>query len=217
MGMKAKERYKNAKGEVIPGVTTIVGELGWNKNTLVAWANKIGLLGYKSQAYVDDKAKIGKLAHALILAELEGKLPDTADYSSNQIKQAENCLASYWEWRTEKTIEPIMIEKPFISETHQFGGTSDFYGKIDNIPTIVDYKTGKGIWPEFIIQVAAYKHLFEENKFQIDAVRLLSIPRADDESFSEKIINGTQLAAGWEIFKHLLVIYNLKGAIKREV
>ena len=46
MKKKPKERYKTQSGEIVRGVTTIIGEnLGWNKNALIGWARKQALSG----------------------------------------------------------------------------------------------------------------------------------------------------------------------------
>jgi hypothetical protein len=217
MANKKKEKYRLANGEVVPGTTTIVGELGWNKNVLVNWANRLGLQGHEARGYVDDKASIGSLAHAFVLAEFKGEQPDTKDYTANQIELAKNCLASYQEWKGKRKIEPIVVEKMLVSEEHGYGGTPDFFGGIDGVLTLVDYKTGSGIYSEHIIQVAAYHNLLTENKYAIADARILSIPRSSDESFSEKIIKEEEIRAGLGIFLHLLAIWNLKGVIKKDI
>lgn len=213
---KPKEKYVLADDSIVPGTTTVENELGWNKNILVGWANRLGLQGIESRKYVDDKADIGTLAHAFVLAELKGEQPDTADYTANQIRQAKHCLESYQQWKSPKKIEPILVETRLVSETYRYGGTADFYGKIDGVLTLLDYKTGKGIWPEFAIQVAAYRQLLREHGREVNEVRILSIPRSEDESFSEKVFTERQLNAGWEIFKHLLGIWGLKREINPE-
>lgn len=217
MAIKVKQKYHLADGSICPGVTTIVGELGWNKNMLIAWANKLGLNGQESRAYVDDKARIGTLAHTFVLFDLGGEIPDTKDYTANQIELAKNCLKSYNGWKQGKKIESIMVEKMIVSEGLGCGGTPDFYGKVDDVLMLVDYKTGKGgCYPEYIVQVATYAEMLEEIGFKVNEIRVLNIPRSDDESFGEKIITPTERKAGFEIFKHCLAIYGLKGAVKKE-
>ena len=217
MAIKVKQKYRLANGEVCPGVTTIVQELGWNKNMLVAWANKLGLNGQESRKYVDDKASIGTLAHAFVLKDLGGEIPDTKDYTANQILLAQNCLKSYNGWKQGKKIEPMIVEKMLVSESLGCGGTPDFYGKVNDVLMLVDYKTGKGgCYPEYIVQVSAYAFMLEEIGNKVDEIRVLNIPRSNDESFSEKIITKEERKAGFAIFQHCLAIYRLKGAIKKE-
>ena len=64
---KAHTRYRLTDGTIVPGVTTVTGsQLGWNKQVLINWANRIGLTEIDSTKYKDDKADIGTLAHQMI-------------------------------------------------------------------------------------------------------------------------------------------------------
>ena len=213
---KAKERYRLSDGSVCPGVTTICGQLGWNKGMLINWANKLGLQGQDANKFRDDKAEIGTLAHSMVLAHLNGEKADISEYTPKQVSLAENCCLSYYEWAKGRTIEPLVVEKMLISEELRFGGTPDFFGRIDGLYTLLDYKTGKGIYPEYTIQVAAYDHLLAEKGNLSNKIMILNIPRTEDESFQEKVIPQKQVAAGFKIFKNLLEIYWLKNAITKE-
>ncbi len=203
---------KNGKGIRFPGVTTITGILA--KPALIKWANNLGLKGIDSTKYVDDKADIGTLAHAMITNRLQDMETDTSEYSQQQISQSENCVLSYFEWEKEHTIKPIIIEKPMVSEEHCIGGTMDFYGEVDGVKELVDLKTGNGIWPEHHIQVAGYKKILEENGHEVERVRILNIPRHETENFQELILSETVLDLNWELFYHLLKIYNLRKQLK---
>jgi len=213
---KPKERYKLKDGSICPGVTTVCGQLGWNKGMLINWANREGLAGRDCNKVRDYKAEIGSLAHSMILAHLEGKQTDTSEYTPKQVSLAENCCLSYYEWAKGKIIEPLVVEKMLVSEDMKFGGTPDFFGKVDGMPTLVDYKTGKGIYPEYSIQVAAYDYLLRASLYVPDKALILNIPRSEGEDFQVKVISRTQLDVGWDIFKHLLGIYWLKNAITKE-
>lgn len=203
---------KNGKGIRYPGVTTITGILA--KPALIKWANNLGLKGIDSTKYVDDKADIGTLAHAMITNRLEGKPTDTDEYSQQQIEQAENCVLSYFEWEKEHKIEPIVIEKPMVSEEHGIGGTMDIYGEVNGVKELIDLKTGNGIWPEHHIQVAAYKAILEENGHKVDRVRILNIPRHETENFQQVIVSENVLDLNWELFFHLLRIYRIRKELK---
>ncbi len=93
---KAHIRYKTADNKIVPGVTTILGLMA--KPALIPWANKMGLQGIDVSKYVDDKADIGTLGHALVTDKLIKVTTDTSDYSENQISLAENCSLSFWAW-----------------------------------------------------------------------------------------------------------------------
>ena len=201
---KAHIRYKNAAGEIVPGVTTIVGLLGLGKQQLINWANKKGLEGTDTQKYTKEKQVIGTLAHKMVTDHLQGLKTETKEYSPYQVSAAENSFLSYLEWEKGKKIEPILIEKPLVSESLQVGGTADIYAKVDGLHELIDLKTG-GIYNEAIIQVCAYRYLLIESGYLVDRVRIVSIPRDDDDGFSEKVVNNTD--AGMDIFLHLLMIH----------
>jgi len=204
---------KNGKGIRLPGVTTVTGQLA--KPALIKWANKIGLEGIEVGKYVDDKADIGTLAHAMITDKLSDKDTDTSDYSKNQIDQAENAVLSYLEWDKKHEVESIMVEEPLISDTMGFGGTADIYAKVDGVFELIDLKTGSGIYPEMFAQVSAYQQLLIENGHPVDRVRVLNIPRVEDENFQEVVV--ADLETHWQIFKALLRVYQLqKGANKNK-
>jgi len=204
-------RYKLKDGTIVPGVTTVTGELGWNKQVLVSWANKLGLQGIDSAKFVDDKAQIGTLAHQMVLDHFRKVETDTSDFTANQISAAENCLISYHAWEKGKTVEPILIEEPLVSEVMSFGGTPDFYGKIDGVLTLCDYKTGKGIYPEYFVQVAGgYLRLLSEHGHKVEQIIILNIPRSEDESFMVKPIPITKWEVAQAIFDNCLETYRLK-------
>lgn len=209
MKTKAHIIYKTSDGVKVPGVTTVLGLL--NKPALVKWANNLGLQGIDSSKYVDEKASIGTLAHAMITDKLIGKETDTSDYSKNQIDQAENSVLSFWEWEKDHKIEEVFfVERPLVSEVHKFGGTLDIYAQVNGQKEIIDLKTGKGIFDEAVYQVATLKVLLEENGFPVDATRIVNIPRSEDEGFLEKVVTEKENNQGWDIFYHLLQIYYLK-------
>lgn len=206
-------KYKLKDGTKCPGVTTVLGVL--NKPALVPWANKIGLEGHKLSDYVDDLADIGTLAHAMVLAHWKNEKYETKDYSQEQISKAENCFLKYLAWEKGKKIEPILVEEHLISEEDGYGGTPDFYGKIDGVVTLLDLKTGKGIYDESFIQLAAYGSLLLQNgkKKPINHM-ILRIGRSEDEGFEER--NRTALFIEGQIFEHCLSIYNLKKQMEKE-
>jgi len=203
-------RYRTSNGAIVPGVTTFLNIL--NKPALVPWANKLGLQGIDSSKYVDDKAAIGTLAHYMILCHLEGEEPDISDYSSKQIDQAETCLIKFWDWEKNHTLQTILSEQPLISEMHGFGGTVDWYGLVDDVATLIDFKTGSGIYPEMVYQLSCYDHLLMDNGHYVHSSQIVRVGRNENEGFETRIY--TSLSDAWELSLHCLVIYNLQKKMK---
>jgi len=203
--------YKTQEGKRVPSVTTILGIL--NKPALLDWAWQMGTQGLDYKAVRDSAGNIGTLAHYLILCDLKNEKPDTSEYSAEDIEKAETCLIKYWDWQKGHKVEPIMLETPLVSEQYQFGGTIDFFGKIDGQPTLLDFKTGKAIYDEFFYQLAAYEQLLAEANQLIEVTRILRIGRTDDEGFEERTIG--KLDKQWQVFLNCLQIYNLQKEIRR--
>lgn len=212
MRTKAHIRYKLKDGTIVPGVTTITGLR--HKPALIPWANRLGLQGIDTGKYVDDKAAIGTLAHAMITDSLQGITTNTSDYTQNQINSAENSYLSYLEWANGKTIEPLEIERPMVSEGCRFGGTPDIYARVNGRLELIDLKTGSGIYPEYWHQVAAYRYLLTKRGHQVDVCRILNIPRSEDEQFLESVKANTDLHWAW--FLHMLQVYQVEQQIKHK-
>lgn len=203
---KAHTVYKLSDGTRVPGATTITGLL--NKPHLVRWANKLGLEGIDSSKYTDEAAQVGTLAHALVQAHLQGETLDTSMFSPTQVDLAENAVLSYLEWESRHKIEPIMLEKPMVSEKLRYGGTLDCYCMLDGIPTLIDFKTGKAIYDEYFVQTSAYKNLLLELCLPVERVQILRIGRDETEGFEERAITSTDRY--FQIFTNLLDIYYIK-------
>lgn len=203
---KAHTVYKLHDGTRVPGATTITGLL--NKPYLIKWANNLGLDGIDSSKYVDEAAKAGTLAHALVLEHLTGEKVDLTQYTAQQIDLAENSILSFFEWEKRHKIEPIFCEKPLVSEKMRYGGTLDCFAYVNGEPELIDFKTGKAVYEEYFVQTAAYRKLLEEEGIEVSRIRILRIGRDETEGFEERVI--TDSRKYFEIFEHLLGIYYLK-------
>ncbi len=204
--------YKLSDGTKAVGTTTAIGVMA--KPALIPWSNKLGLQGIKVGEYVDNLADIGTLAHSMIMAYLKKEELDTSEYSQSQIDLAENSFLSYLEWAKGYTITPILIETPLVSEEYRFGGTLDLLASINGVNTLIDFKTGKAIYPEHGVQVAAYYMLALEYGYTISKVLILRIGRDESEGFEVKPVEN--LEANWEVFTHCLAIYELQKMLRRK-
>jgi hypothetical protein len=199
-------RYRNAQGDIVPGVSTVLQIL--NKPALVPWANKLGLQGIDSSKYRDAMADIGTLAHYLILCHLKGETPELSEYSPEQIDKAETCLIKYWDWEKEHHYETVKVETPFVSEQYRYGGTLDLICRNSNGLLLIDHKTGSGIYDEMLYQTAAYAQLAIENGLDIKGICILRLGRDTAEGFETREL--TSWIREWGIFQHCLEIYRLK-------
>ena len=184
---------------------------------MIKWANDQGLLGIDTTEYRDDTVSVGNCVHAMIAAHLRKVEPDLSMYSPATVSQAENALIKFWEWEKRVGgIEPIFVEESIVSEVHGYGGTIDCYCKIGDQHWLLDFKTGKAIYPEAGIQLAAYRELLLEKGLPVDGCRIVRIGRDEDEGFDDKTFGEAILMLGFKIFLHLLAIYQLREGAAKE-
>jgi len=204
-------RYRNKENIIIPGVTTVLNAV-LAKPALLEWAYQCGLAGIDYRAARDQAGDIGTIAHGMIMSHLTGQAFDKTDYSEKDIGQAENALIKYWDWEKEKTVKPVLVEMPLVSELYQYGGTVDCLAEVNGDLILIDFKTGKGIYPEMFSQVAAYRQLLDESGHVIKEARILRIGRDDQEGFEERVIGN--LDKYMQLFLHALGIYKLQKELK---
>jgi hypothetical protein len=201
-------RYYNKNNIEVPSVTTILKIL--NKPGLVYWANYLGFKHLKVDDELEYTSYIGTRVHTIINSIMLNRyiiLTENTDVLLN-IKKS---LTNFRLWYNNNEIEPIFMEKSFFSE--KFGGTLDFYGKINNEFCIVDYKTSKDIYPTMFIQLALYYILLKEYNYHVDKVGI--VLTGYKSKLKTKFINIHELTPYIEIGVLLVDLfekyYNLNG------
>jgi hypothetical protein len=214
---KAHQRYRLKptedfpKGEIVPGVTTIIGnQLAWNKNVLIAWARREALAGNDPEKILTEAGDIGTCTHYLIQCHIKGVKPDTSQFTKDQIDKAENGFLGFLDWEKDARLSYKLIEFPVISEQYRYGGLIDITATQNGSLYLLDVKTSRNIYPEHTIQIAAYHHAYEEQEQeQIHKFILLHVGKHDG-SFAAHNIPGPKIAQGWRVFQILRELYNLQ-------
>ena len=207
--------YKTGTGERLPGVTTVINELGWNKIMLVACARLEALAGNDPNKIKDEAAKPGTLTHSFIEGHIKKQKVSTADFTQNQIELAKTAFLAFLDWEKAMTPEYLDIEVKVVSEKYRFGGTADMVGRIGGKLVLCDWKTSKGVYPEMTIQIAAYKIAYEEMGLStkvggtIDSGGILRLDR-ETGAFDYHDISPKKMEWGWDVFQHCLALYALK-------
>ena len=209
--------YKTADGKRVPGVTTVIGgNLGWNKQALMYWANQVGLDGKNHREVSDNAADVGTVAHLMVEKELKGEKFDWPVLGQNmgldkeQIKQAESAFGAFVEWRDLVNFELLYSEHTIVHEELSYGGQIDV-AAIQNKVSIIDLKTSKDVYPDHKIQISAYGQLYnyKHPEAPVEAYYILRIGK--DGSFAYHYY--PELENEWEAFKCLLKLNELKKII----
>jgi hypothetical protein len=206
---KPRRNYK--KG--MPSVTTVLKTLGWNRDALMGWANKIGREGLKIHEARDPKADVGSLAHHLCECFL-GDINHQATQEWHEATEEHQRLAlcaldqfkTWWAWQRTQGWEIEECEIAMESRANKFCGTADLILRDpDGAYIIADIKTGSP-HPEAAIQMAAYASLYhEETARHITEGLLLHIP-TDGRPLTAHHITKQEIDAGEAIFFQLLDI-----------
>jgi hypothetical protein len=209
--------YKNREGKRVSGVTTIIsGNLGWNKQPLMWWANQMGLDGKNHREEASKAADAGTIGHYLIDCDIKGIEPDMSQYKdTGLIEKGETCLINFLEWKKMVNLRTIATEVNLVSEKYQYGGTPDDIGIVIDKLAVVDWKTGNGVYPDMLIQLAAYKQLWEENNSDKPLEGGFHLLRIGKEDASFHHHHWQALPEAWEAFKHLLELHRIHKVLKK--
>lgn len=189
--LKSHRAYVNAKGDKLPGVTTVLKML--NKPALLHWAWKLGKEGVEMDAVRDQAADIGTIAHALCEAHLRGLDLDTANIAPEMLDRAETSFLKFLSFWDREQLQLVRAEYPMVSERMQVGGTLDILAARAGTPTrlvLVDLKSSKAIYDEMLLQTSAYAAMYEEQEGQhVDEVYIVRIGKEDGDDLEVREVN----------------------------
>ena len=211
--IKLHQKYFNKAGGKVPSSTTALGVISIPALAYAAW--KLGTEGKDYRAVWKDLATIGTLTHKMCFArDTKGKV-DFGIYTQRQIDFAGICFEKYLKWEAQHTIKIIKLEYSSVSEKYGFGGTFDKLGFLDDIPTLIDYKTGKKFYRSMFYQATSYKHLIKENKLfvvknkiiKVKDVMVLRFGRTPEEGFEVWKATKEETKLAWRVFLNALSLY----------
>jgi hypothetical protein len=210
--------YKLANGTRIRGSTTITGNnLGWNKEPLMHWANQCGLDGHYHRDIAGAAADAGTIGHYLVDCNIKSVIPNIAkfDAAEDLIDKANNCLSNFKNWRKVVNLKVYKTEISMVSERYRYGLTPDCVGWIAGKFSLLDWKTGNGIYPDHLIQLASYKHGWDENYPDMPIEGGYHLIRIDKETADFHHAHYGELEDAWEVFKLLLQLDKYRKILER--
>ena len=167
--------YKLADGTRVPGVTTITSRYK-DSGGLIRWAYNQGKAGLDMDRTKDDAGTAGTIAHAWIDDTIHDR-PLTVFAAPAELQEkARTALTAFVEWRDQVKLEVLSTETPLVSEVHHYGGTYDALVRINGKRVLFDLKTSNGIYPEVVLQVAAYRGLLlDTGQEDVDSATILRV------------------------------------------
>ncbi|MBW2562076.1 MAG: hypothetical protein JRE40_14655 [Deltaproteobacteria bacterium] len=194
----------------------------------MGWAYKCGVQGLDYLAERDGAALSGSLAHAMIESHIKDgiaiivaedflatlgdkkykKLPK--EYIDNALRESMVAFESYLAWRDTTALDIIAQEMHLVSSRYRYGGTPDAIGLVDDEDglCLLDWKTSKDIYPEYLIQCIAYKQLWEEEHPDqpIESVRICRFDKT--KAKFEVMRFRSDFGRLWESFELMLRLYD---------
>lgn len=215
--------------ERLPSVTTILGRFK-DSGALMKWAYTTGrehgrleALGQEAPASLYEvsgkAADIGTAAHAMVEAFIKGGEPEAAQaYIELDIpgrERAMNAYKIYRDWQAMTRLEIVDQEMHLVSKAYRFGGTPDAIGLFKGELCLVDWKTSNAVYADYLLQLAAYRVLWEENNPDKPLTGGFHLCRfsKDHGDFSHHYYR--ELDKAWEMFKHLRTAYDFDRELKK--
>ncbi len=152
-----KAGYFLKDGTKVPGTTTICNAYK-DSGGLIYWAWNQGKQGLDYRETRDKAGDIGTAAHAMVEAHLRGETIPTPPFP-----EAHKAFLAFLEWERQNKIEIVEQEIQLVSEEFRYGGTLDAVGLVDGKHVLLDWKTSKGVYKNYLLQLAAYAYLWNEN------------------------------------------------------
>lgn len=213
-----KKGYFLADGSRVPGTTTILGRFK-DSGPLIRWAWNEGREGRELYIERDKAGEIGTAAHAMVEASIRNLDPEgcgeLAALDEDGKRKARNAFGMYETWASMSKLEIVEQEMMLVSERYRFGGTPDAIGRIGGELCLVDWKTSNGIYSDYLLQVAAYRLLWEENNPEQPLTGGFHLCRFSKEHGDFAHHYFSELDDAREMFIHLRNAYEFDKTLKK--
>jgi hypothetical protein len=216
-------------GESVPGTTTVIGQLGWNKGALIHWAWKEGVEGRNYRDSQQGAMSIGTLAHELVEKHIRGVEFKKEDYPPDMYGPAKNAFDAFEEMARNQKVSFVETEVNLVSPTLRVGGTPDAIA-LDSEKRLGlwDWKAANGVYPEYLLQGATYIYLWEEtqnakireNEREVrleGGFHLVRFGKEHGDFHHHWWPREVMLDKPLEAFKHMRAMYDLRNPLKRMV
>jgi hypothetical protein len=215
-----KGGYRLQDGTRVPGTTTIINRFK-DSGGLMQWAFRQGQEGHEFlYEERDEAASVGTIAHSMVEQHVRGlaveqTLQDFSGLPAEQVLKARGAFKAYLTWERHTQLEIVRQEQSLVCECHRFGGTLDAIGMIDLERCLLDWKTANGLYPDNLVQLAAYRHLWEVNHPEEQLTGGFHLIRfsKDKGDFAHHYF--PSLDEAWRAFELMRELYDIDRELKK--
>lgn len=170
----AADLYVNFAQQVVPPIMP-------RASYVATLAAKLGQV----KAHQRELAKAGEIGtqtHKLIEWTMRSAIGAEAGPKPTVSDKALWGFMAFEDWAKSVSLKPVLIEQTVYSVTHQYAGTMDLLARVNGVLTLVDFKTGKAIYPEAHLQSAAYQvALIEMGYVTPSAGLIVRLPKVETD------------------------------------
>ena len=204
--------YLDSKNNPVPSVTTVLNKTSNKKDSIQQWRNRVG--EEEANRIIKQSTDIGTMVHEAL--ELYLNEQEWRNFSDNE----DGVLA---ERMTEKFIESGLnsitevwgLEVGLILDG-LYAGTADCVGKINGVPSLIDFKTARKMkkreWIEdYFLQCCAYANAHNV-MFNTDINQIVILMIDRNLIFQEFIVKPTEFNILTRLWKKRLIEFHNKHA-----
>lgn len=216
----------------VPSVTSVLGII--HKPALLPWAvnNTVELIrasigsgvehseSFLEEVYAQAKKESGRIKQAAAdigtqAHELLEHYPESANPPDDG--PVRNCYDAGVSWLTSHQIQWVVKECPVYSRRYRYSGRLDGIAYIDGVLSLVDWKSSKGVYPEFRLQTAAYVKAYEEeHPSEVIQQRILIRLGKEDGAFDPHVYPRNTLRKDFCAFLGAKRLYDQLKHIEKE-
>jgi hypothetical protein len=120
---------------------------------------------------------IGTAVHAGIEWHLRTQLEEDAGLPPRLPEAAVWAVESWKDWARSVALEPLAIERVVYCSDCGYAGTLDLYARVQGLLTLLDWKTGRAIYPEAFLQNVAYRHAAARLDLPVEQGLIVRLPK----------------------------------------
>jgi len=149
-------------------------------------------------------AMIGTAVHAGIEWHLRRALGEDAGPEPHLPDAAAWAVESWKDWAASVELAPLAIERTVYCLDCGYAGTLDLYARVKGVPSVLDWKTGRAIYPEAFLQNVAYRHAARRLGMASDQGLIVRLPKLlDDPAWEVMAVPATLRQADFLAALHL--------------
>ena len=170
----------------------------------------------QDQRKLQKAGDIGTSVHKMVEWELGKELGEDVG-SCPELKgpEAENAFGEWVKWRDEVELKPLYLERTVYSHTYGYAGTMDCKAYVEGKLTLIDWKTGKAVYPEARIQNAAYRVADQEcGEDLAEQGMIVRLPKMAGQGFEVVTLDEDELSECFKAFRAVLFLDKWMEGVK---